>query len=196
MKAKFAFLVFIIFAISCSKPSKTPDTPAALQQKNTELDFSYKRGDEDLVNSLYTELAKKTPELNDLEEQINALKDSEADSLKSFVNYNSKSDSYYTEAERMTAQLTDSVLKNKIRLLVEKSQSNYKASTTVQKKLLGQIDLKNISINDLHILLKVSKTLPLIEKYQLKNKPTTSPITGYIKEMDKVIKLADTLSKK
>jgi hypothetical protein len=38
--------------------------------------------------------------------------------------------------------------------------------------------------------------LPLIEKYQNDNLPTTKSFEGYVKQQDKTIELADTLIKK
>jgi bacterioferritin (cytochrome b1) len=195
MKAKSTFLIPIVLIIfSCSEPASNSAAPDALQPKS--VDFLYKRVGDDLVEVLYAELAKNTPALRDLEEKINAIGESRSDSLKSFLDYDSKNESYYKSAAYLTEKVKDSVLKEKISLLINRSEVAYKGSTSAQKGLINQIDSKKMTINDLHILLKISKTLPIIEKYQLQSKPSNRPIKGYIIEMDKVIKLVDTPSRR
>jgi hypothetical protein len=149
-----------------------------------------------LVNVLYAELAKKNPALNELEEKIKRIEESKTDSLKYFDLYNVKNNAFYTSAKAMLEQVRDSTIKAKLKVMVDKSLNSYNELTSDHTALLKQLDFKNSSLNDLHILLKISTTLPLIEKYQKQSKPTTKSITGLIKEMDKAIKKADTLSKK
>ena len=80
---------------SCNN-SRTQDkdkqeTPKALDDKSSSEIFS-KRGADDLIESLYKELADKTPELKDLEDKIENITKSKTDSTESFDKYNEKNE--------------------------------------------------------------------------------------------------------
>ena len=62
--------------------------------------------------------------------------------------------------------------------------------------LLGIINAKTITINDLHTVLKIKRTLPLIEKYQAVNKSSTKPLEGFADKVNRTLNLADTLANK
>jgi hypothetical protein len=59
--------------------------------------------------------------------------------------------------------------------------------------ILKEIDTTNKALNDLHVAMKIILTLPLIEKYQKENLPSTKPMEGYLKEMNKALKSMDSL---
>jgi len=186
--------LFLVSSCSDNESSQDSNTPSSLQTKSS--DVIYKRSYEDLVESMYKELAEKTPELSDLEKKIISLKEGEEDSTKTFIIYNEKNQSYYNTASLKVKQVKDSVLRAKINSLIEKSLSKYNGNVVVHRNLLNTIDKKNASLNDLHLLLKITRTLPIIEKYQSSNKPSNKPINGFLNELNNTIKIADTLSKK
>ena len=74
--------------------------------------------------------------------------------------------------------------------------ANYNSSTSRHNDLLKSIETKNMTLSDLHIILKIAWTLPVIEKFQRDNLPSTKSLDGYLKQLDGTIKYADTLSKK
>ena len=201
MRTIILILTFIFLTLfSCDNP-QTQDkhldkTPEALEDKNSSYQIISKRGYNDLIESLYKELADKTPELNELENQINNLTDSRDDSTKLFTVYDGKNKSYYQSAINHVEQINDTLLKDKIKLLIENSMTNYNKTVSKHNDLLKSIDSKNLSLNDLHLILKITKTLPLIDKYQKDALPSTNSLKGYSNQLDKTIKLADTLTKK
>jgi hypothetical protein len=74
--------------------------------------------------------------------------------------------------------------------------TNYNSSTSGHKGLLKSIETKNLELSELHSILKIAETLPIIEKFQKNNMPTTKSLQGYLKQLDGTIKYEDTLSKK
>jgi hypothetical protein len=62
--------------------------------------------------------------------------------------------------------------------------------------LLKLAEDRRKALNDLHILLKLVKTLPMIEKYQQENLPSEKPIEALIRQYDKLIREADAATKK
>jgi hypothetical protein len=180
---------------SRAKDKQEQETPKALQDKNTSSEIVYKRRHDDIVEGLYNELAEKTPELKQLEDQIDNLRSSEGDSTDSFVNYNVKNESYFNSADHHAGNIKDSVLRGKIKLLIANSVTKYNSSISLHNDLLKSIATKDLTLRDLHVVLKITRTLPVIGKYQKDNLPSTESLKGFSKALDKTIKYADTLTK-
>lgn len=192
------FLLLLSFSVlfSCcnNQPEQKAETPVALQDKSS--DFISKRYDGDLVETIYAELAEKTPELGSLEKKINLLNEKKSDSVKYFTDYDNKNQSYYQAAAAKIKLVKDSVLRAKINLMIEQSLSRYNKSIALERELLNKIEKKSIALNDMHLALKVTRSLKVIENFQRRNKPSKKPIKGIINELDSTIKLVDTLTKK
>jgi hypothetical protein len=197
------FILFIpallLLSLSCrnkkSSGTNNVSTPTALQE-NTSSGLLKKRAKGDLVDNLYDELVENTPELKDLETQIDDFNSRKPDSLANFVNYDNKSNDYYNSARSHYNQIQDSVIKEKISSLITKSQITYDGKTADIKFLIKKLKEKTITLDDLHIVLKLSRTLPVIEKYQTDNLPSPEPIKAVVNDIESLIKKVDTLSKK
>ncbi len=192
-------LIFL-FLIGCKdsqRPSdKTNETPKALQDKNSSVAILSKRSYNDMVEDLYNELADKTPELKDIETRIAKIWGSKDDSTASFDEYDQKIQSYFNSASAHILQIKDSSLNEKMRLLIWNSLADYNLKISAHSKLLSEITVGTATLGDLHTILKIISTLPLIIKYENDNKPSTYPLQGFKNEMDKTIKLVDSLVKK
>lgn len=193
------FSLLFLTLISCdnsrTEDQSKNDTPKALEDKSSSDVIVSKRGYEDLIESLYKELADKTPDLKELEMQIDKLADSKSDSLEQFNKYDDKNKSYYQSAENHIEQIKDSVIKEKIKLLIQTSVTKYGSLISKHNDILNSIDKQTITLNDLHLILKITRTLPLIEKYQKDNLPTTKPLEEYSKQLNKTVQYADSLTK-
>lgn len=113
-----------------------------------------------------------------------------------FDNFNEKNQSYFNSADRHIAGIKDSLVRDKIKTLVSAQLSKYNSKIAKHKELLKLIESKQMTISDLHNVLKIIRTLPLIDKYQNDNIPNTKSLEDYLKKQDKVITIADTLTKK
>ena len=191
----FSLLALTSCHNSRSKENHKQETPKALDDKSSNEIFS-KRVHDDLIESLYNELADKSPELKDLENKIERITKSKSDSTESFDKYNAKNQEYFTSANRHIDQIKDSILRDKIKTLISNSLIKYNSKILRHINLLNSIDTRTATLNDLHTILKIIKTLPLIEKYQTDNIPTTKSLDGYSRQLDETIKYADTLTKK
>ena len=185
---------------SCSN-NRTQDkpkqeTPKALEDKSSTYEIVSKRSYYDLVESLYTELLTKDIDLKKLEDKIDELNKSKSDTTELFDNFNAKNESYFNSAERHIADIKDSLIRDKIKNLVASQLTKYNSRIARHKELLKLIEAKQLTISDLHNVLKIIRTLPLIDKYQKDNLTSTKSFEGYIKQQAEIIKLADTLSKK
>ena len=171
------------------------ETPVALQEEKS-FNVISKREDADIMESLYNELADKTPDLKELESNLNSLSAGKSDSIKYFSRYNEKNESYYNSADGHLKQISDTILRKKLKSLIASSLAMYNAKISRHSELLKSIDKKGITLNDLHEILIISKTLPLIEKYQNDNLPSTKSITGFSKQLDRLIQTENSLLEK
>ncbi len=201
MRKLIITVTFILTALaSCnsSRKQENPEqeTPKALEDKSASYEVVSKRGYDDLVESLYKELADKTPELKKLEDKIGDLHKSKNDSTELFDKYNQKNQSYYNAANNHLERITDSLLRDKMKVLIADSLSKYNSLISRHTDLLKSIDAKNLTLNDLHIILKITRTIPLIEKYHKDKLPSAKPLEGFSKQLDEAINYTDTLIKK
>jgi predicted house-cleaning noncanonical NTP pyrophosphatase (MazG superfamily) len=201
MKSLLLISIITCTFLSCNQTpgnkEVTPETPKALQENSSSAEYSLlsKRGsNEDLIENLYSELVDKTPELKDIEKRIDYLNEARVDSIEDFNNFNQKNNSYYSAAEQRVSHITDSLLRDKMRSIITNSQSKYSVQIAKHNSLIEILNSKAIKLQDLHIILKLVKTLTLIEKYQKDNIPNTKPIEKVITEFDKTIQKTDSLS--
>lgn len=174
------------------KPQK--ETPKALEEKSY-YDVVSGRGGENILEGLYSELVTKDVALKKLEEKLEDLNSSEGDSSASFKRFDSKTLAYFSSAERHVAEIGDSLLRDKMKLLVAGNLTKYKSQIARHDELLKAIEARRMRIADLYIVLKIVKTLPLMEKYQKDNLPETDPLEGFIKQQDRTISMVDSLVK-
>jgi len=169
------------------------EEPKALEEKSSYEEISKVRND-NLVESLYNELVEKIPELKQLESKIEVLEKSKNDSIILFTKYNQNNQSYYHSVNSNLVQIKDSLLRNKIKLLITNSLKKYNSQILKQEELLKLMDLKSVTLNDLHTILKITKSLSVIEKYQTENMPSAKSLERYLKELDGTIQTTDSLA--
>ncbi len=94
----------------------------------------------------------------------------------------------------MAASITDSLLKNKILLLIKASNNKYLAKTSMLNTLMNQINTNDATLSDHHEILKIVLTIPMIEKYQDENMPDEKEFKEKIKQQEELIKVVDSLT--
>lgn len=193
-----AILIFTINACSTHKSEEKPknEMPKALQDKNSSFESVSKRSYDDLLENIYSEIVSNDTTLRNLEDKIEDLNTSKSDTTELFDKFNTKNQSYFSSADRHASDIRDSVLREKTKDLISMQLSKYNARIGRHNTLLKIINAKQVAVSDLHNVLKIVRTLPLIDKYQKDNLPNIKSFEGYIKQQDAAIKFADTLLKK
>lgn len=139
---------FLLILASCNNPSvedkPQQEIPKALEDKSFSYEAISKRDYDDLLESLYKELAEKTPELKDLDNSIEKIYQSNVDSIKLFDNYSSKNEAFYSSANNHATQIKDSLLRQRVKLLIANSLTKYKSSITQHEEILNSIKTKNM----------------------------------------------------
>lgn len=197
MLIKIAIFSLIILN-SCGKKENNNEytkneTPEALQENSLDLK-RYSKGNDNLTEILYQDLVTKTPELKNLETEIEAFNPQEIQDK--FYKYDRKSNNYYLSAKNQAEVITDSVTKNKIIDLIKKSSENYVGKTAGLNGLLKEIREKKSSINDYHNILKIVLTIPIIEKYQNENLPSKTEFEKVIKSENELIEKTKNITPK
>jgi hypothetical protein len=197
IKKTFFLSFFVLLIVSCNNNRKQDipkqETPKALDDKSSSYELLSKRSYEDLVESLYNEVVAKDTDLKKIEETIDELAVSKSDSTYLFDQFNNKNQSYFNAAEKHISGIKDSLLRNKMKTLLANNLIKYTSSIKKHKDLLSAMEAKNLTIADLHSVLKIVKTLPLMEKYQSDHLPATKPLENYIQLQDATIKFSDSL---
>lgn len=186
------FIIPLFFIGCTSVPSHNTvavaEQPKALQEESSYdiVSKSYGRSD-GLIESIYNELIEKNAELKALDERIKVLNYSQEDSLKTFNFYNSKNTSYYNSAQSYISNISDSLLKKEIESIVKKSETNYHLKIDKHKALEELISSKTKMLNDLYVILKLTKTLTVMENYQNTSFPNKKSMTALEKEIELTI---------
>ncbi len=202
MKKMLIPIMGILFLCSCEthrkqspvQPPQQPETPKALTEKSSSGEFLSKRIPDGLVDALYAELVSNSPELRDVDDKLKAIKEMSGDSLSAFQLFTRKNEDYYRRAFAKAGDIQDSVLKKQMLAIIARSDTNYKQFIEPMQNLESRIDNKNASLQDYHIVLKLKKTLPVIQQYQQKSLPPKSALNNVLAEQDKLLNKMNTMS--
>lgn len=193
MKALIPILLISAF-VSCNRPErivspKNSETPKALQEENLieEVSSFSKRGDDDLIDELYSEQMNKTPGLKEVESLIDKVREDEVEAADDFENYTNKSSRFYNSANRHISNLGDSVLKATLVALINESERKNRVHSGKLVSLVDQIKINSSNISDYRTALKIIITLPIIEKYQTVNLPKDSLYRRIIGDQQKTL---------
>jgi len=192
---------FFLIVISGSCGRKSPNEiqqsaeSAVLNESSSEVK-TYLRSSSNLVDDLYKELVDKSPALNKIEEDLESLAPKANKVNSGFNEYDLKSKNYYSAANNKAGYITDSLLRNSIKEIIEKSKNQYANNSAGLNALLKQISQNGTSLHDHHEALKIVMTLPVIEKYQKENFPDADNYKELVKEQEKLIEQMDSIISK
>lgn len=198
---KWLLVLFTITLFACSQ-NKTenvqqPAIPKALEENKVDYTLiSKSRVSNDLVQDLYNEILEKNKKLNELEAEIRKTKTNKMDSLERFNAYDQQNNNYYRSAKNYLDQISDTVLRKQIEQTLTISSANYKNRISSHETLIKQADALAAKLHDLHIILKLSTTLAVMESYQKEQLPSKSPILLMNKTYNQLILRTDSLIKK
>lgn len=198
----FACMLLAFASCTESRPQEKPaqEVPKVLQDdKSTSIDI-VKRGSKrraaNILEGVYEELAERTPELKQLEKEIDDLNRSRHDSTNRYVLFCEKNDDYFKEANNYAGEMRDSLLRTRLKDLVAASMARYNSTISGHENIMNTLDHKKNTLDDLFTALRVIRTLPLMEQYQRESLPDIKSLSGYQQRLDQTIRHADTLTRK
>lgn len=201
MKVRNAIILLSgLTLFSCrQKTEHNNNVPNALQeepQRNTYGSISKVRDKSDIVESLYQEQVAQSPELQEIESTMAAMHKAKLDSGRAFFEYNNNNNKYYEHVNNMAQQIKDSVLAQKMLLLIQQSETHYTGLSKGLQELDKEINTGRGTLEDLYYALKIKTTLPVMEQYQKSELPSERPMRQYKERQNKTIqRLEQKISK-
>jgi hypothetical protein len=171
----------------------SPEKPVLLP-RIASLEYNKERGD--VVKDLYMGLMDKDNKLRRMEDHMRAVDESRIKLLEPFIDYNQRNESYYKDANAYADKVADAELRKRLKELLAASQAAYQASVKQHNHLLAAANSRMAEVQDLHKVLKVVQTLPLMEQYQHKELPATAPMQKYVDNVNGLAKHLDSLAGK
>lgn len=190
---KYLFIGIAIILMSCgnhrneNKTGNKEGIAKALQDNKSVVSSLKQYRGSNIIDELFEEAMSNDSLLRNLNDQINKHSQTSQSLFEIFDKYNGKSQNYYSVALSSSNSIMDSLIKQNLVKLINESQEKYKSKIFVFNSLTGQINKNLTSINDLYTVLKVFKTMPMIEEYQNKNIPDKSAYLKEIKQERKTI---------
>jgi hypothetical protein len=129
-------------------------------------DGSRTGGYKDLVDELYEQAVNQNSNLETIEEDIQKFYKKKEDALEKYNSYIAYNNRYYTDAKSKTNQIVDANTKQKALELINKSEANYKIKLSDWQNTITSLQNNEKELNDLHNLLKITVTEPMIQKFQ------------------------------
>ncbi|MCT4582870.1 MAG: hypothetical protein N4A35_15770 [Flavobacteriales bacterium] len=179
MKRKVIPLLLAMGMLSCNQQRQTPaelerETPEAIEdQSDFGFSSSYKRDYENIVERLYNEAVEKNVEVGAIQESIDEVHQYYVDSLADYNKYIRINEEYWNTANRYIAEISDTTLRNSIKELFQEAEVTYCSSKEDLLYLNDQIALEKERLENQVQLLKLVVTLPMIQNYQVNEKPDT-----------------------
>jgi len=185
-----------IVLFSCKDKKKKEKEPNVLENKSIDVSVLSKRSGKDLLENLYDELEERSEELQQLEAEMEQLQKMTGDSISLFNRYDNKSQVFYDAAIKHAATIQDSLLRKRMQNMIDSSMMSYKRLIASDTLLTQQIFKSQASLKDLYTILKIAKTLPIMEQYQKDYLPADSMWQSLLRRYDALLTKTDSLARK
>ena len=144
-------------------------------------------GGRDLVEELYDQAVRQNDNLKSIEEGIEKFYKNKEDAIEKYSSYTSYNNRYYTDAKSKAATITDAAAKQKANDIISKSEAAYRTKTADWQNTIAALNANERELNNLHALLQVMITEPIIVKFQNSSLPDNSKAKETNGELLKVI---------
>jgi hypothetical protein len=169
-------------------------TPTVLLEDNSSSDFdsyltkSARWKNDDIIQKLFAEACEKDKTLKDLNEKIESVGGIKDDSLKIYDDYFSINNDYWSTAQSYIIRLNDSILKESTTAVFDKLACDYEKRMIDYSNKIEILDQRTINLEDQLILMKLMVTQPMIENFEINEKPPIKILEDLIKNYDDLIK--------
>lgn len=167
-------LLLLAFPLACTPPAKPEgQVPSALQEpgvlrdlKGVETSYSRYDGDGDLVEALFVDVLKQDSALATLMRDLEEGQEWHGDSMESVQRFEGQNDSYYSSANLKAETLSDSTEEATQHAVLNASRGRYDAQMAVIRRSENEYNMLHDRTKDLVLLIKLQRTLELMERYQ------------------------------
>lgn len=171
----FKIVPFLLFLSCASSPEQQPEVPTALQEDDMIGDikgsFSGRGYGNDLVDALFADVLKGDTALRHLLDDLQHQYELHGDSTDDYHRFEAQNRAYYEAAMEHTAALSDSVERAEQRGLLRTSEERHRTAMARARQLDDQYQTVHKRTMDLVELIKLQRTLQLMEDYQRQEGP-------------------------
>lgn len=152
-------------------------------------------GKGDLMDELYEQATKQNNNLKDIEEGIDKFHKNKQDALEKYNSYTNYNTRYYADAKTHAAAITDATTRQKALDMISKSEVAYNNGLTNWKNHIATLNVQERELKDLHELLEVLITIPMIEKHQQSSLPDNNKLKETNTDHQQVIEKIKAITK-
>lgn len=173
--------------IACSEPPPPqPELPKALQDPSLVdevAEYSSRGSSRDLVEALFADVLKSDTALRHLCNDIEVQNRNHNDSTERWVDFEQKNLAYYESAKRHAEHIADTVMRAAEIERLRASQEAYVAGVRSARQLDSAYIAKRTMLNDLEELVKIQRTLALMERYQKEQRPSDAVLRAELERI-------------
>lgn len=173
--------------IACSEPPPPqPELPKALQDPSLVdevAEYSSRGSSRDLVEALFADVLKSDTALRHLFNDIEVQNRNHNDSTERWVDFEQKNLAYYESAKRHAEHIADTVMRAAEIERLRASQEAYVAGVRSARQLDSAYIAKRTMLNDLEELVKIQRTLALMERYQKEQRPSDAVLRAELERI-------------
>ncbi len=170
-----ALLLVALLAACSTPPAEPPAVPAALQKPGAAQEIkgslSGRGYGKDLVDALFADVLESDTALRSAMDALEDRYSAHGDSVETYHEYEQNNRNYYDAAQAHTAQLSDSVEREQQRAILRQSGERYAAAMAAIRALDQRYDSIRARTTELVVLIKLQRTLELMERYQQTERP-------------------------
>jgi hypothetical protein len=161
------------------------------------IEKSYGRsgGYKDLVDELYSQSVKQNKSLENIEDGIENFYKKKMDAIEEYNSFTAYNNRYYSDAKANTNTISNTTAKQKANELINKSEALYNTKIANWQSTIATLNANEKELNDLHTLLKLIITEPIIAKYQSTQLPENSKVKEAGEDLLKVIEKIRAITK-
>lgn len=155
----------------------------------------YSGGERNLVDELYSQAVKQDNNLESIEDDIQKFykkRDEALEKYNSFISYNGR---YYSDAREKAMMISGTAAKQRANDIISASEAKYNALVAGWRATITDLNNNEKELRDLHALLKIVITEPMINKYQISSLPDNAKAKEANSDLLKVIERIKAITK-
>lgn len=155
----------------------------------------YDGGSKDLVDELYFQAVKQNNNLEAIEEDIEKFYKRKSEAMEKYNSFTVYNNRYYSDARANANNIADTSTRKKAVEIITKGETRYRSKLAGWESVIASLSKNEKELTDLHTLLKILVTEPIMEKYQQNNLPDSNKASEVNDDLKKVIQKIKELTK-
>jgi hypothetical protein len=148
-----------------------------------------------LVDELYNQAERQNSTLESIANDIERFYKKETDALEKYNEFTAYHNHYYTDAKFSITAVNDSIIKQKAANVIKTSETAYRAKLVDWQNTIATLYKQEQELKDLQQLLKIMTTVPVVEKAQNSDLPSSENIKQAQTDLLKVIQKIKEITK-